>query len=343
MFNTAATRHLAAAAALMALTSGPALAANVLTDNFSSFLVFGDSLSDNGNLFSAVGAPASPPYFDGRFSDGPVWNEAIIESFSGLGRVGANFAFGGARANEDADGIPDFGAQVGLFSITEIPTLGGPAALPTLIGDRPLASVWFGANDLFDSIGVSDPFAAATTAAGDIGTNIGLLNDTFGINDFVVFNLPDLGSIPLFAGGPAEGLATAATDTFNSALSTEILSLQADGINIIEVDVNSLFDDLLADPAAFGVSDTTSVCVISDGDGNVVQNCFDDLGQQAAEEANAERVFFDLVHPTQQIHTELNSQFTSAVAAAIPLPAPAFLLLGALGVFAASRRRRAAN
>ena len=41
--------------------------------------VFGDSLSDNGNLFDMTGglAPPSPPYFDGRFPNGPVWVEHL--------------------------------------------------------------------------------------------------------------------------------------------------------------------------------------------------------------------------------------------------------------------------
>ena len=47
---------------------------------FSGIVVFGDSLSDTGNFFLASGgAVAGPPYFEGRFSDGPVWVEVLAE------------------------------------------------------------------------------------------------------------------------------------------------------------------------------------------------------------------------------------------------------------------------
>ncbi|MHC5725840.1 MAG: SGNH/GDSL hydrolase family protein, partial [Nostoc sp.] len=43
--------------------------------SFDQLYVFGDSLSDTGNIYNATGKtyPQSPPYFDGRFSDGPIW------------------------------------------------------------------------------------------------------------------------------------------------------------------------------------------------------------------------------------------------------------------------------
>ena len=44
-------------------------------DPFSSVIVYGDSLSDNGNLYAAVGYPP-PPYYMGRFSNGPVCGRA---------------------------------------------------------------------------------------------------------------------------------------------------------------------------------------------------------------------------------------------------------------------------
>ena len=41
--------------------------------------VFGDSNSDDGNAWRISGKvfPASPPYWQGRFGDGPVWSELL--------------------------------------------------------------------------------------------------------------------------------------------------------------------------------------------------------------------------------------------------------------------------
>src|SRR5215210_5707714 len=70
---------------------------------FSNLVVFGDSLSDIGNIAQApfINTPG-PYYWSGRFSNGPVYAEtlatglglpALVNSASG----GNDFAFGGAQ------------------------------------------------------------------------------------------------------------------------------------------------------------------------------------------------------------------------------------------------------
>ena len=41
---------------------------------YSNVFVYGDSLSDTGNIYNASGhtIPQSPPYYMGRFSNGPL-------------------------------------------------------------------------------------------------------------------------------------------------------------------------------------------------------------------------------------------------------------------------------
>jgi outer membrane lipase/esterase len=43
--------------------------------SITSIVSFGDSLNDTGNLSLATGGayPASPPNFNGRYSNGPIW------------------------------------------------------------------------------------------------------------------------------------------------------------------------------------------------------------------------------------------------------------------------------
>src|SRR4051812_38820866 len=59
---------------------------------FSLVVVYGDSLSDNGNLFGAAALPG-PPYFQGRRSDGPV---AVEKLAAALGVPLLDFAWIGA-------------------------------------------------------------------------------------------------------------------------------------------------------------------------------------------------------------------------------------------------------
>src|SRR5688572_20221274 len=89
------------ASALSAKAEGP----------FSSVVVFGDSTVDTGNLNLATGgAVAGPPYFSGRFSNGPAWVEVLAERL-GLEAPapcligGTNYAWGGA---ETGDGLSFF-------------------------------------------------------------------------------------------------------------------------------------------------------------------------------------------------------------------------------------------
>jgi hypothetical protein len=44
----------------------------------STLVVFGDSLSDNGNLFSLIGFPP-PPAWEGRSSNGPTYAEQLAQ------------------------------------------------------------------------------------------------------------------------------------------------------------------------------------------------------------------------------------------------------------------------
>ena len=67
----------------------------------SRLVVFGDSLSDNGNLFRLIGEP-QPPYFDGRFSNGPTYAEQLAAS---LDVPLQDLAFGGATASDLSPGL----------------------------------------------------------------------------------------------------------------------------------------------------------------------------------------------------------------------------------------------
>lgn len=343
--------RLATATCTAALLSGAivtgASAASV-DPSFTSLAVFGDSLSDPGNLFAQTGFPTSPPYFEGRFSNGPVWAEALAAEFAATGRpVTGNFAFGGAQAAANADGIPDFDAQIELFR---------NSGLSPALGDRPLAAVWFGANDLFAGIpaGPDGVFTAVSQAQAALQAGLTDLRAE-GFNDFLIFNLPDLGEIPLFnlvaaAGSPANPsgpseAATFATDVFNGLLTGVTDGLEASGANVFSIDANALFDDLLDDPQAFGVSDTTLPCLFlstdpatNAGAAQVAGALGQDVVCDLETEAN-ERAFFDLVHPNAAVQAALGEEAIAALAP-VPLPAALPLLLAGLGALAVGGRRR---
>lgn len=99
--------------------------------SFSEVYVFGDSLSDTGNLFLATGQTIpDPAYYDnGRFQNGPSYVEGLADNFGVsadpalFGGTGTNYAVGGARSryhNQDLDsnGAPPLGVDPpALFSL----------------------------------------------------------------------------------------------------------------------------------------------------------------------------------------------------------------------------------
>lgn len=294
----------------------------------TSFWMLGDSLSDPGNLFAATEAETGtgqppPPYVDGRFSNGPVWAEHVAADFDAKGLDTGNYAYGFGQAVTNADPIPDLPLQIGIFAQDSVGRL----------GSRPVVSLLFGANDLFfDGIGQTDgdgaPVAGAVAVrAANAVADGALALAGFGVKDFLIFNLPDLGKTPnyaLFQPDLAEE-ASEATEIFNDTLASRIPGLQAMGLNVAGVNLFGLFNDLIANPAAFGVENATIPCIIPG-----ISFCGDEADKFA---------FFDAVHPNRIIHGQIADVARTKVAP-IPLPAPAFLLLAGLAALAFAGRRR---
>jgi outer membrane lipase/esterase len=251
---------------------------------------FGDSLSDIGNLFGLTGTP-SPPYFNGRFSNGQTWVEYLAPGQAGwtggLTPAGSlNFAFGGARTDNLFPQPPGTGTQIGAFFA------GGGT-----FGANDIVTMWAGANNLLQ--GINEPanrtLAAMTTiansAANDVVSQVGTLSGA-GARTIIVLSLPNLGLAPLFNTSPASPLATAAVSAFNGTLRTGLTAAAAanPGLRIVQVNVAGLFSEALANPAAFGFTNVTNPCVTTAAcitASQAVQNTF---------------LFWDGVHPTTAGH-----------------------------------------
>lgn len=319
-------------ASALAIGMAGGASATTVTSEYSSFWVIGDSLSDNGNLFAVTGGtrPASPPYANGRFSNGDVWNEGILEEFANQGKASGNFAFGGARTiGGDA---PSLEAQTDLFEANAAP----------FAGSNPLVSIWMGANDLLNSIGAPDSIEIAINAANNVREAVQEIAET-GVDDFVIFNLPSLGATPAFATfqPAASGLADAATDAFNLQLADNIAQLEADGLNVIDIDIAGFLDGILADPSTFGFDETSIPCILPSAEAAAA------LGQaQVCDAATAEgRLFFDSIHPNATAHAIVEdlvrNRISAELIAPVPLPASAPLILFALGCLGFAARRKA--
>jgi phospholipase/lecithinase/hemolysin len=173
-------------------------------DSYSAVFAYGDSLSDNGNLFAAIGYPPAP-YFNGRFSNGPA---AVEQLAATLGAPLVDFAYGGATS-----GIGNFidgGNQTtpGSLHLPGMLVELAGSSLPPGLAPSSLFLVWGGANDFLAG-------GSPTVAANNIVTIVEALQ-VDGATHILVPGLPNLGLTPEFLGNPAA--ATAYTNAFNTAL-----------------------------------------------------------------------------------------------------------------------------
>ncbi len=318
----------------LCLTSQPA-------PTFSKIYVFGDSLSDPGNLFQTTLSvqpfeklfgldipvvPDTPFSFGGRFSNGPVWVENLASNlglnltpstelsilnpflpipspitidfngfqpslkvspfFQGATTTqSVNFAFGAATTGQNGtaefgDFIPGLQQQVEWFVNDHL--LAGQPADPDALN-----IIWAGANDY---LGLPNPNPVDTV--GNISTSIISLFD-LGARNFLVPNLPDLGQIPLAS--TLEPIAatqlSALTEAHNLLLDQTIdaLTRSLNDINIIQLDINSLFERAILTPSEFGLTNVSDPFINpitgSPGAGNPDQY-----------------LFWDLIHPTARVH-----------------------------------------
>ena len=237
---------LTAAALLLSLGQSPAQAAA-----FSQIYVYGDSLSDVGRVFDDTSG-AWPPYAgiagDGRFSNGPVWVEYLATQLGLSSDFSNNFAKGGATTGT-------FNFLTSMF-----PTVTG--GLQNQIIDNPfndpdaLYIIWAGATDYIS--GVDNP----AIPVGQITNAINLLTANNAQNLLVV-NLANLGNIPAITDPAQVAGLNALTQSHNALLNDAIASTQAaiPSLNLYTLDVNSLFNQIVADPAAFGFSNITDACI----------------------------------------------------------------------------------
>jgi outer membrane lipase/esterase len=304
--------------------------------SFTGLFVFGDSLSDRGNVALAVGAdPAqtitgnsyipSKPYASNQFSNGDVWVKTFAEAL-GLAPFatpslagGGDFAFGGARVATDGVGLPPSLSEQETQFLSATGGSAPPGALYIVAG---------GGNDARDALAAAassgNPLATIASFAAEYAQATGLLVDrlqTAGARHIVVWDVPNVGLAPAVTtlGGGASGLAMLVSQAMNTALAAR-LALES-GATVF--DVYSLQNAIVANPASFRLTNVTDAC------GAIGSVC-----------NPATSLFWDGIHPTSAGHAILAQGMLAVVA--VPEPEEyALLVAGSLLVaWRTSAKRR---
>jgi outer membrane lipase/esterase len=296
---------------------------------FSNVYVFGDSLSDAGyfrpffQALTAQGFPAALVPILGSYTTnpGPVWSELVAEFYgvtpnpSNVGD-GTIFAQGGARvvAVPGVNTPPGQPQRPISVQIDEFLARTGGTADPNA-----LYTVWAGANDVFFNLGALQGGAidAATLQTNVLAAaqaeiaQIRRLRDA-GAQYIAVFGLPNIGLTPAFRGTPNSQSVTLLSAGYNTTLFT---GLQGQGIRVIPVDTFSLFNQIIANPGAFGFTNTTTPACGAFPPFTTAQTAnslFCYTGTLTAPGADQTHVFADSVHPTTASH-RIIAQFVESL------------------------------
>ena len=237
---------------------------------FDRLVVFGDSLSDNGNA--------------GRFTDGEVWVEHLARGL-GLGVAparfgGFNYAVGGARTHGGAFSLRE---QVRLYIATRDSGRPDPATLYV---------VFCGSNDLRDLVNAADRETWADVASEEVGAMVRELVAA-GARELLVPNLPDIGRTPEARGHGEDWVreARALTQQFNRVLEHALQEIErSEGVRIHRLDVFALLEEAAADPPRFELRDLSNPCpaeLRTSGCGGYL--------------------FWDAIHPTSIGHAQLGA------------------------------------
>lgn len=238
---------------------------------FNQFVVFGDSLSDNGNYSLInnikVKGITGPPKFTTNPGNLAFGDIAIKLGFrpkpsfnitNPSNQKSIDYAVGAAGINHNGlpGPIPTISTQVGNY----LKTFSGQA------NQNALYNLWGGANDIVyhatqQRKNIETMIQAKNAVINSAETEVNLINtlERHGVRHIIVFNQYDLGKTPFgVKEGPArQKILSDFSNTFNNKLNTSL----AGKSGIIPVDIYHLTKEIQNNPERYGFKNVTkSAC-----------------------------------------------------------------------------------
>ena len=284
---------------------------------FSQIVLFGDSLSDTGNVRDRTNARSGGfvdypshtfNFSNGRFTNdngtnpsstiyAGVWHEQLALTFLGLPPAahslggGTNYAFGGATTNNGTHEEVAVSTPFGDITIT-VDDMGKQMddyLAAHVVDPNALYLVWGGGNDLRN-----DDSAANVTATAARATALVSRLANAGAQYIMVPNVPPLGDIPRYLGDPARVSAlNAASANYRQVLNADLtallssLALQGITPTVYRLDIWTNIIRIFSNGPRYGFTNISG-------------------SAQGNSSANPDQfVFWDDVHPTTAGHYQL--------------------------------------
>ncbi|CAF0721644.1 unnamed protein product [Adineta steineri] len=257
---------------------------NVRLNLFDKIIVFGDSNTDGGNVYKLTNNtwPITPPYYQGRFTNGPNWFDRLNASSK------SNYAYGGATTdNNFVKGytklnlvlVPGIRQQIASYFNDTLNT--------TINFNRTMYILWAGGNDFIanSSITVSSLTNSFMNSVRD------LLK--FGAKNILIFNQAPIQVYPYFSRQNLSATYTALTLQINNALQASLNSTRNNytNVSIQTFDLNALVTKVVANQS-YPFANNVSKCWDNVNLTTVALLCSDPTTY----------VFIDSIHMTTPVH-----------------------------------------
>lgn len=277
---------------------------------FSDFIIFGDSVSDAGNINFGLPDLPDPPYFMNRISNGRVAVDYVSESigFSALvvasERGGNNYAVAGGGIA--GSGREDLTAQMDDY-LSDVAGSADPTALYFIL---------LGGNDIRGLRSETDSSMAETLIDEIIATYIQQLTrlSAAGARRFFIPNIGDIGRIPeTLKREPGEPGIVSRTSSyskyFNSKLAQALVGFGAQaGVEVVQYDLFSEFESIINSADALGFTFTTVGCLDTSDFFSIIFSVECLFGTRFDE-----FVFFDNIHPTRKTNSIIGPKMVALI------------------------------
>ena len=279
--------------------------------NYSKVYIFGDSLSDTGNLGSIIGGIPSP-YVNNRISNGPIAVDTLSSELGdtadaslhliGL-NAGHNYSVAGAKASTNE--VIDLNTQILSFQANHA----------SIAPSDALYVVFIGGNDIRAAVSQPDDVIANTIlqTANDNVKNAIVFLKNMGARKFLVINAPNIALLPetrLIASAIQSPTflerATQLSKRYNKLLHKTVDEMEDDDKSkITEFNLFKLFEKSIENASKLGITNTTEACF---------RSRIPDFHPDCNFGLNAGQFyFFDEIHPTTQVHTLFGEAFVKAI------------------------------
>jgi phospholipase/lecithinase/hemolysin len=252
---------------------------------YNNIIVFSDSLTDDGNDYKYSGFPPSPPYWKGRFSDGPTWLEQVAKEFNGIPVI--NRGFGGSTTNNSY-----------LFSTYNnytVPSLNQMVTNTTDLAPyatkESLYIIFTGHNDIVgllypEMYTVNKNYTVDTIVDNILGA-IDLIKKTYNGSQFLVISCIPVNHAPALADAPDKSIPVKIKGLINE-LNQQLFSKLPSTVKTL--DFHAWFENAYTHPGRFGLRTDNGPCVSVTGNSTTV--CSNP----------GSHFYFDSFHPEKKVH-----------------------------------------